>query len=209
VIKRNVKSALAFIATTFIGALLFFLTDASCSAISNYYWIVQFGIAEIILGVGRIFLIFIVGMVLFLIVKRKINKNKYDKIKLMYFAVLPFFIFYSEFLRIPMNLMNRSVVNSICAKSSFDGIQTESHDLNLKEYRYLQGELFLLPDIPKSSDKIGVRYSHDDFFGEFSLHVQLLCSKDELIDTTQSNWSIKEDPQSKNIIQISYFERQD
>lgn len=208
-IKRNIKPALAFIATNVIGALLFYLTDFSCPAILNYDWTVQFGIGTIIWELGKMFLIFIVGIVLFLIVKKKINKNKYDKIKLIYFAIFPFLIFHNQFLRIPINLMNRKMVNSICAKSSSNGMQTESNDLYLKEYRYLQGELFLLPDIPKSSSNIDVKYYHDDFLGDFSLEVQLLCASDEVIDTTKGKWSIKKDSESKDKIQVSYYDHQD
>jgi hypothetical protein len=189
-IKRNLKPALAFITVCLIGAVLIFLVDNSCFAISQYRWTVVLGIGSILSSLLRITLIFTAGIILFLIIKRKIRPEKYNRVKLLYFSIFPIFIFYNQILLIFKGIMNRPMEKSICNKSSSNVMTTQSKILNLNEYDYLKSKLFLLPDLPKTSDSINISYYHDDFLGDFSLNLNFVCENKELIDTADKRWTI-------------------
>jgi len=188
--KRKIKYIIVFILVCFLGAFLVYLTDNSCDAISNYNWTVQFGIGILFFALIKMIIIFIVGILLFLLFRKKIRHKKYDKIKLIYFAILPLFVFHYQFLLIPNNIINRSTVHSICEKSSTDGMTTHSKNINLSEYNFLQDKLFLLPNIPNTSDSIDLDYYHDGFLGDFSLDVTFACDIYSRIDILDKRWSV-------------------
>ncbi|HWY34687.1 MAG TPA: hypothetical protein VNX68_08570 [Nitrosopumilaceae archaeon] len=181
---------LIFFLSCLIGGLLAYLINNSCDAIVNYTWSVQFGLGEMIHSVLKMTFIFVIGIVVFGLIRKKIPQRNYNSIKLIYFAVLPLFVFHHQFLSIPRNILNRSIKSSICEKSVDNGIRTETMNITLTEYEFLKNRLFLLPDLPNTADSINIMYYHDDFFGDFDLNVHFRCSKNEPIDTSDKRWNV-------------------
>ena len=193
-IKRNLITALVFILVCLFVTGASSLTNNSCSAVEGYYWSVNFLPWDMMGGLLQNFLIFLVGAGLFFIVKRKAKNKfgaKYNKFKYWYFAILPLLILYSTILEIPNNISNRSVINSLCNKSSTDGMTVQSKGVDLKEYKYLQKQLFLLPDLPPTAQNITIKHYADPFLGDFILRINFICEGKEKIDLRDDHWSIE------------------
>ena len=201
---RNIKSILVFSLVCVIGGLLSYSTNNSCSAIAQYRWTVGAGLGSLFFALLKVTLIFISGIILFLLVKKRIPHDKYARVKLIYFAILPLFVFYGQFLSIPKHFINRPVKESICNKSSTDGMKTKSNGINLFEYEYLKNKLFLLPKLPASSDSINVSYYTDDLMGDCILDIEFKCDINEQIDTTNKCWTLKDINQFANKKVVNY-----
>ena len=67
----------------------------------------------------------------------------------------------------------------------------QSKGVDLKEYKYLQKQLFLLPDLPPTAQNITIKHSADPFLGDFILRINFICDGKEKIDLRDDHWSIE------------------
>lgn len=197
-IKRNLNAAGVFVLVTLIGWGLLTLSDNSCHAILGYY-----DLGGVFTGLTRMIGFFLIGIIVFVLARRflKIHIARY---KVLYFAILPFFVFYHEFAQIPENIRNREVISSICTKSSFNGMENRSANLSLKEYNFIKERTSLLPALPASSVLIDIYYYHDDFLGDYSINIKLICNKSERMILNKDHWFIKPLSGATTHVAVSY-----
>jgi len=188
--KKFWKATLAFLGSCFLGATALSITDPSCDALYQYRWTVQFGLGPLVESLMKSFLIFVVGVVLFYLLRRRLSQALNGKGPIVYFMILPVFVFHVQFYGVWKNLTSASIERSICAKSTGDGMTVQSVALEHEEYRYLKRRLTLLPNLPSSADSISVEYYHDGFLGDFMLKVRFGCSEQESLSLTGQQWSI-------------------
>jgi hypothetical protein len=187
-IRRNILTIVIFILSCSACFLLSLFAGASCEAILHYTWTVQFGIGGIVFSLIRMFIIWVAGMTVWFLIRRKIKSQNYKRIKFFYFALLPLLIFYKQLEQISGNIIDQSMERSICDKTTSNGMTTSSKKLTLPEYDHLKINLPLLPALPLTAEKINISYYTDDFLGDYTLSVQFECDIHEPIDTSLHRW---------------------
>jgi hypothetical protein len=189
-IKRNVPAIMIFILSCFACIALSYFTTFVCEEMPNYSRNVQFGVGGVVFSLIKMFIIWVTGITIWFLIRKKIQPNRYKKIKFFYFALLPLFIFSKQLLAIPGDLLNRPVEHAICDKTTSNGMTTESRNITLQEYVYLKTHLQLLPSLPLTAEKINLSYYTDNFSGDYMLSVHFECDIHEPIDTTNHLWSV-------------------
>ncbi len=66
---------------------------------------------------------------------------------------------------------DRQLSQSICSKSSDDGMFCSMNRLSFDEYMYLNKKSEWLPLIPPHSESVIINYYRDDFLGDYSLNM--------------------------------------
>jgi hypothetical protein len=168
--------------------LLSFYTSAVCEEILNYSWTEQFGVGGIVLSLIKMFIVWVTGITVWFLIRRKLQPHRYKRIKFFYFALLPLIIFSRQMLAVPVDILNRPLERSICDKTTTNGMRTESKNITLTEYEYLRTNFQLLPALPLTSEKISISYYTDSFLGDYSLSVHFECNIREPIDTASHRW---------------------
>ncbi len=187
-IQRNILTSFVFILCCVACVCLSYYTSSTCETISNYSWTMQFGVGGVVLSLMRMVIIFIAGLAIWRLIKRKIQPLKYKRIKLLYFALLPLIIFSKQLIAVPGDLMNHSIAISACDKTTTNGIKTESSNLTLQEYDFLRTKFKLLPELPLTAEYISIAYYSDNFIGDYSLSVHFDCGIREVIGTKAQGW---------------------
>jgi hypothetical protein len=195
-IAQDLLGTLSFLNVCFIGGTLFFVTYRSCPALDHYNWTVQFGIGDMIAALVYFLIALMLGIGIFLVVQwlwRERLGAYYDRFRVVYGVVLAVVLFHNAFIDIYRNIFFPDLKAAICSKTLSDGMITSSIGLDLAEYALLQGDFFLLPDLPVSAHDINIRYYHDNFLGDYNLQVRIVCEKTELLEAQYGTWSIDED----------------
>ncbi len=82
---------------------------------------------------------------------------------------------------------HRVIKDSICEKSTDDGMICLMSNLTYDEYCYLSDNTWL-PSIPGSSENIAIEYYRDDFIGDFSLAISIWLPNDQIQDIDFEKW---------------------
>ena len=194
-----------FILTSIVIFILLSITVYSCESTNNYKWEVQFGIGKIIFQLIIKLIIFIVGIIVFLLVRKFVKFNNYRLFKKIYFIVFSLSIFYAQIYKISQSVLHLKKEYSICSKSTTEGLTTKSNSLNLSEYNYLYSKFHLLPDLPSTSDSININYYTDNFLGDYMLDIQFRCKGSAHIDTADHHWMILNVDKKNNIQYANYY----
>jgi hypothetical protein len=104
--KQFWKATLAFLGVCFLGATVLSLTDSGCEALHQYRWTVQFGIGLFVESLLESFLIFIPGLALFYLFRGRLSHAFNGKGPMVYFMILPVFVFHNQFFGIWKNIKN-------------------------------------------------------------------------------------------------------
>lgn len=203
-IRRNIRVIIVFLLSCGACVLLSYFTSTSCDAILNYSWTVQFGVGGVIIAMIKMFIVWVTGVTVWLLIRRKIQPQRYYPIKLFYFALLPLFIFSKQLLEVPGDVMNKSLEHSICDKTVSNGMTTKSTNITPSEYDYLKTRFQLLPTLPLTAEKINISYYTDHFLGDYSLSVQFECAMNEVIDTASHKWWVESIEGSTNRKAVTY-----
>lgn len=163
----------SFFGTCVLGALVLLRTGAWCNALEHYRITT---IRELLFGL--VMTVVYAPLVLWLGVKGYRHfRSRWPSLRSIsgtsgYCGALACAVFPLQFLRIPINLRNHSLELSICAKSTSDGMFTNSTGLTAAEYEHLRKMLPLLPDPPIRPDSINLFYYSDGFLPDFGLKVR-------------------------------------
>jgi len=166
-----------------IGIFILFVTKSnhfSCPALeifsneSSFSLMIE-AIKMLFLSIG----IWLIGLILFLIVRKKKKINIY-----LYFTIITIItlspLIYNAIKRSPER--NRSLKEEICKKGNDDGMMLTFKQLNKKEYNFINSETNWLPSIPNETKSINIDYYRDDFLGDFDLNIELELEENEKID---------------------------
>jgi hypothetical protein len=189
-IKRNIPAIMIFILSCLACIFLSYSTTSVCEELLNYTWTVQSGVGGVVFSLIKMFIIWVAGVTVWFLIRKKLQPHRYRKIKLFYFALLPLVIFSKQLMAIPGDMLNRPMERSICDKTTSNGMTTESKNITLQEYDYLRIHLQLLPQLPVTSEKINISYYTDNFLADYRLSVHFECGVHEAIDTTNHLWSV-------------------
>jgi hypothetical protein len=190
-IKRNIPTTVVFILSCCACVLLSFFTSSPCKAILNYSWTIQFGIGGVVLSIIKMFIVWVAGITVWLLIRRKLQPQRYKRVKYFYFGLLPLVIFFKQLSAIPGDILNRPMEHAICDKTTTYGMKTESKNMTLSEYDYLRTNFHLLPALPLTTEKIDISYYADNFIGDYSLSVRFECSIREPIDRASHRWWVE------------------
>ena len=67
-------------------------------------------------------------------------------------------------------------------------MKVKSDNVTYSEYKYLQTELVLLPNISSHSDSIQINYYHDGFLPDFSLYILFKVPINEIQEIDGKHW---------------------
>jgi hypothetical protein len=190
-IRRNLLTAIVFILSCSACVLLSFATSAPCKEILNYSWTVQFGVGGVVFSLIKMFILWIAGITVWLLIRRKLQPRRYMKIKFLYFACLPLVIFSRQLLAVPGDILSRPMERSICEKTTTNGLKTESKNITMSEYDYLRTKFQVFPTLPLTAEKINISYYSDNFIGDHSLSIHFECGIREPIDTASHRWWVE------------------
>ncbi len=136
--------------------------------------------------VGHVLLlviILILGSIIYIIFNKKL-KNK----AFIYFVILTLFSFGNfgvhHALKIGNTPENEILEEILCTKIIDDGMFCEMNNLNQIEYTYLGANGFKMPELPLDiNPRIDVLYFRDNFFGEFTLDINVAIPLKQSIDS--------------------------
>jgi hypothetical protein len=169
------------------------LSVNTCSAASAYYEASHFLPIEMVIVAVKMFVIFTIGTIIFVLIKNKARSKfslQYNSFKYIYFAMLPLLAFYYLPVQIIDNIRHREIEQSLCNKSSYTSMTIKSTGVTLLEYKYLQEQLHLFPNLPLTAQNINTDFFCDSFLGDFILQVNFMCDTKEKIDTAHHHWFI-------------------
>lgn len=203
-IRRNLPVIVVFILSCSACILLSFFTGSPCEAILNYSHTTQFGVGGMVFSLIRMFIIWVAGITIWFLFRRKLKPQNHKRIKFFYFTLLPLFIFYRQLEQVPGDIIHQPVERSICSKTTSNGMTTESKDITLPEYDHLKANFPLLPPLPLTAEKIKISYYTDHFLGDYNLSVQFECDVQEPIDTVSRQWFVDPIEGVKNMKKVIY-----
>lgn len=159
-----------FVSNVSCSAVDAFLGEASFHRIINFYKHVIFAVVT-----------WFVGLIIY-IFKPKQKPTRYKA----------YFIFLTTISLAPVmknsydnhSTLKPDLVNSICQKSSDDGMEARYKNLSKREYDYLNTKRHRLPEIPEETESVSIYYVRDDFFGEFDLNITLKLNSNSILDST-------------------------
>jgi hypothetical protein len=164
-------------------AILYFTKNnhISCSAIdafSNEPSLALFFdfLKTILIALG----IWIVGLIIYFVIRKK------KKIKLLfYFSLLTTISLHSFIVKATTRQPeeNRKLKQEVCSKSNDDGMMLNFLNLNKTEYDFINSKTKWLPTIPEVSESVDINYWRDDFFGEYSLIIELTIPIGQKLDS--------------------------
>jgi len=132
--------------------------------------------------------IWIVGLILYFALRKKKKINL-----LFYVSLLTTISLYSFMVKAVTRQPegNRKLKQEICEKSTDDGMMLNFLSLNKAEYDFINSKTKWLPTIPEVSESVDINYWRDDFFGEYSLIIELTIPIGQTLDSiTYPKWTL-------------------
>jgi hypothetical protein len=126
------------------------------------------------------FVIWVVGLIIYFVLRKKKKINL-----LLYFSLLTTISLYSFMVKTVTRQPeeNRQLKQEICEKATDDGMMLNFLNLNKAEYDFINSKTKWLPIIPELSESVDINYWRDDFFGEYSLKIELTIPIGQTLDS--------------------------
>ena len=194
--NRNLQGVIVSILTISILTIVKRLSSIDCDALFAFS---DVSISYIFAMIG----IWVIGFIFFSKTKCQID------VKIFFIALS--LISSSAICRdIVLNFDNiqRDLKESICEKSTDDGMLCEMTNLSKQEYDYVMRDQLNL-SVPTEANNISIYYYRDTFLGEYILSMSLEMPPYQKIDSINySNWVISDSLENKKI-KYTFYESRD
>ncbi len=175
--------------TAFVILLLTRNNHINCSALNTFSGESSIGLffdflKTVLIGFG----IWIVGIVIYFLIKKKKQINLY-----IFFSLLTIFSLHSFIITALMRApeKSRELKQGICNKSTDDGMMLNFNQLKKDEYDFINLKTNRLPTIPKEADSINISYFRDDLLGDYHLIIEMILPSEQELDTLEyPKWTL-------------------
>lgn len=179
--ERRWLALLCILVTAGTGGLLLRLTSTWCDALGHYDGLSMSELKSFVfwnIGFAPFTLLF--GAWCYRKLRVRWMFLGTAKGTVFYFVFLTLLAFPFQFGGLVLRGDERMIDETICAKSTSNGMFTESKGLTVEEYEHLRALNPYLPPVPAGADSLRVEFYSDGFLPDFSLHVVCAVKRNAL-----------------------------